>query len=209
MATLVQAESSGNPYAIAVVGMDLVQQPKTKEEAVATARSLITQGYSIAGGLGQVFSGNWKKLGLTEETVFEPCPNLKASASILGQCYSRASADQGEGQAALQAAFSCYYSNNFSRGFMKEAADKPSYVMRIAQNSERLKGVPDIQFKPTDIEEVAPGPKTAASPAKSVNALEHFEEPPAKDKEPPEETKPADSSMSWDVLGDFKNSNTH
>lgn len=205
MATLVQAESSGNPYAIAVVGMDLVQQPKTKEEAVATARSLITQGYSIAGGLGQVFSGNWKKLGLTEETVFEPCPNLKASASILGQCYSRASADQGEGQAALQAAFSCYYSNNFSRGFMKEAANKPSYVMRIAQNSERLKGVPDIEFKPTDISEVAPGNKPAAAPSKSIKALEKIEVPETKEQSAkPEEGKPADSVQSWDVLGDFK-----
>ncbi|WP_181264378.1 lytic transglycosylase domain-containing protein [Pseudomonas aeruginosa] len=203
MDTLVQAESSGNPYAIGVVGMELVDQPKTKEEAIATAKSLMAQGAQISGGLGQVFMGNWEKLGLTVETVFEPCPNLKASGDVLSDCYNRAIPDMGEGQSALQAAFSCYYSNNFSRGFVKESPTQPSYVMRIAQNSEKIKGVPAVEFKPSDIKEVDPGNKPQPTPAKPVKALEEFH---GEEKKQPEseEPKAEDDSMSWDVLGDFK-----
>lgn len=202
MDTLVQAESSGNPYAIGVVGMELVEQPKTKEEAIATAQSLIEQGARISGGLGQVYMGNWEKLGLTVETVFDPCPNLKAASAVLSNCYDRASGEMGEGQAALQAAFSCYYSNNFSRGFVKESPTKPSYVMRIAQNSEIIKGVPAINFKPSDINEVDPGNKPQPIPATPVKALEEFHGDEKKQPES-EEPKTDDDTLSWDVLGDF------
>lgn len=207
MDTLVQAESSGNPYAIGVVDMTLVEQPKTKEEAVATAKSLIAQGYRISGGLGQVYMGNWSKLGLTVETVFDPCPNLKAAASVLNTCYAQSVEQMGEGQPALAAAFSCYYSNSPTRGFVKEGPDSPSHVMRIAQTSEKIKGVPAVEFKPSDIKEVDPGKKTPPEPAVPVNALEDFTEKPKKQPEAQpeaEEPEPADDSTSWDVLGDFK-----
>lgn len=157
--TLVLSESSGNPYAIGVVGMELLEQPKTKEEAIATAEGLLKEGALISAGLGQIYVKNWERLGLTVETVFEPCPNLKATSEILTGCYERATGEMGEGQKALQAAFSCYYSNNFSRGFVKEAGDRPSYLMNIAQNSEKLRGVPEIEFKPSDIKEVQPEQK--------------------------------------------------
>jgi type IV secretion system protein VirB1 len=177
--------------------MDLIDQPKTKEEAVSMAKTLMAQGARISGGLGQVYMGNWEKLGLTVDTVFEPCPNLTASSKVLSNCYQRASAQMGEGQAALTAAFSCYYSNNFTRGFEKEGENKPSYLMMIASNSEKLKGVPEIQFKPSDIKEVDPAKKEAAEPSEPAKALEELKEV-KKEKE----SEP-DDSMSWDVLGDF------
>jgi type IV secretion system protein VirB1 len=198
MASLVVSESSGNPFAIGVVGMDLVSQPKSKEEAVTMAKTLIAQGARISGGLGQVYMGNWEKLGLTVDSVFEPCTNLTASSQVLSNCYQRASNQMGEGQAALTAAFSCYYSNNFTRGFQKEGEDKPSYLMMIASNSERLKGVPEIQFKPSDIKEVDPANKGITSTAEPAQALEEIKEV-KKEKE----SEP-DDSMSWDVLGDFE-----
>ena len=197
--TLVLSESSGNPYAIGVVGMDLLDQPQTKEEAIATAKELMNQGALISAGLGQVYMKNWEKLGLTVETVFEPCPNIKASSVILTNCYDRAASDMGEGQKALQAAFSCYYSNNFSRGFVKEAGDRPSYVMQIAQNSEKLRGVPAVEFKPSDIKETAAEQKEDPTPTEPAKALEEFKEV---KKEKESESEP-DDSMSWDVLGDF------
>lgn len=195
--TLVLSESSGNPYAIGVVGMQLLEQPKTKEEAIATAEGLLKEGALISAGLGQIYVKNWERLGLTVETVFEPCPNLKATSDILTGCYERATGEMGEGQKALQAAFSCYYSNNFSRGFVKEAGDRPSYLMNIAQNSEKLRGVPEIEFKPSDIKEVQPEQKETTSPQAPQQALEEF-----KEVKTESESKP-DDSMSWDVLGDF------
>lgn len=201
MGTLVQAESSGNPYEIGVVGMQLVKKPQSQEEAVSTAKSLMAQGARISAGLGQIYMGNWEVLGLTVETVFDPCTNLKASAQVLGDCYSRASEAFGEGQTALQAAFSCYYSNNFSRGFMKESPTQSSYVMHIAKNSEKLKGVPEIQFKPSDIKE-APPKENATSDTKPVQALETIQQETKKEEKPEEAEKPA-GKLSWDVLGDF------
>jgi type IV secretion system protein VirB1 len=200
MATLVDAESSGNPYAIGVVGAQLVSQPESKEQALATAKSLLEQGANISVGLGQVNANNFAGLGLTLDQAFEPCPNLAASSKVLGDCYARASEEMGAGQEALKAAFSCYYSNNFSRGYVKEGKEgKPgsSYVMKIALNNEKLNSVPAIGFKPQDVKEVDPQPKNAdGKPAAPVKALED-----GKNESP--KSNSTDESMSWDVLGDF------
>lgn len=48
---LMKVESSFNPYAIGVVGGRLVRQPRDKEEAVATARSLHQAGWNFSMGL--------------------------------------------------------------------------------------------------------------------------------------------------------------
>ena len=55
LSALVKTESDFNPYAIGVNGpLKLVRQPKTKAEAVITAQQLVTQGYHIDLGLGQI-----------------------------------------------------------------------------------------------------------------------------------------------------------
>src|SRR5690348_822601 len=114
---LVSTESAGNPYAIAVVGARLARQPRNLTEAIATARVLERQGFNFSVGLGQVNRFNLSKFGERYETVFEPCRNLKAGSAILRDCYQRAKARIPEDQQALRAAFSCYYSGNFTRGF--------------------------------------------------------------------------------------------
>lgn len=200
MAALVQSESSGNPYAIGVVGRTLDAQPRTKEEAVETANALIQQGENISLGLAQVNIKNFKGLGLTVNEAFEPCANLQAGSKVLSDCYRRYIGTKGEGQGALQDAFSCYYSNNDSRGYEKEGKRGDSYVMRIAMNNEKLTAVPAIQFKPEDVKEVEPQQKTAANDnATPAKALETGK--------PGDDTKTSapDESMSWDVLGDFSN----
>jgi len=199
MATLVEAESSGNPYAIGVVGAQLVSQPESKEQALSVAKSLLEQGANISVGLGQVNIKNFTGLGLTLDQAFEPCPNLTASSQVLGDCYARASEQMGAGQEALKAAFSCYYSNNFSRGYEREGKPGSSYVMKIALNNEKLTSVPEIGFKPQDIKEVDAQPKTPdGKPTTPTKALEDGNGASQK-------PKPADDSMSWDVLGDFSN----
>jgi type IV secretion system protein VirB1 len=145
MTALVRTESGFNPFAIGVVGGRLVRQPRTLAEAVATARSLEQQGYNWSGGYGQVNRNNFRKYGVTVETVFEPCRNLQVSGQILAECFVRARARFGGEQPALRGAFSCYYSGNFSTGFRPDFKGQPSYVNKVEGNAV---GIPVIRSGP-------------------------------------------------------------
>lgn len=120
---LIHVESGGNPFAIGVVGGRLERQPRNKAEALATVASLEAGGMNYSVGLGQINQANFKRLGLTAETAFEPCKNLQALQAILGECFDRASQRDDE-QSALRKAFSCYYSGNFQTGFHHGYVDK-------------------------------------------------------------------------------------
>ncbi|WP_318371035.1 lytic transglycosylase domain-containing protein [Enterobacter sp.] len=128
---IVSVESSFNPYAIGVVGGRLERQPKNKNEAVATANYLANNGWNFSMGLAQINRYNLPKYGLDYDSVFEPCSNLRAAASIYNECFVRANKLSDVATARLQA-FSCYYSGNFTRGFLADASGSSSYVERIA-----------------------------------------------------------------------------
>ncbi|SAK79282.1 lytic transglycosylase, catalytic [Caballeronia hypogeia] len=132
---VVSTESSWNPYAIGVVGGRLERQPRSLAEAVATARELERQGFNFSLGLGQVNRSNFARYGERYETVFDPCRNLKAGGAILKDCFLRAKAQISDDQRALRAAFSCYYSGNFTRGFRSEKAGQSSYVQKVVANA--------------------------------------------------------------------------
>lgn len=196
MQTLVHTESSGNPYAIGVVGLDLVNQPQSKAEAIDSANSLIEQGYNISLGLGQVNMHNFEGLGLTVETAFDPCENLRAGSEVLDNCFDRASGTYEDQQEALQAAFSCYYSNNFSRGFSPDDANGNSYVGRIAGNSEQYK-IPAIEFT----QETLLNGNEQSIEAQSLNQQTQEEEIRALEEITPDLEK----GNAWDVFSDFSN----
>jgi Transglycosylase SLT domain. len=119
MQHVVNVESSRNPYAIGVVGGQLVRQPQNLPEAVATVRMLEDKGYNYSLGVAQVNRSNLGRFGLdTPEKAFEVCPNLRAGSKILASCYASASKDWGK-------AFSCYYSGNFTTGYQH------GYVQRV------------------------------------------------------------------------------
>lgn len=124
MQHIVRIESSGNPYAIGVVGGRLQRQPQNMSEAIATAKMLEKKGYNFSLGITQVNRYNLKKYGLhSYEHAFQVCPNLKAGSYILKECYSR-SRNWGK-------AFSCYYSGNFVTGY------KHGYVQKIFASIEQ------------------------------------------------------------------------
>ena len=125
MAAVARVESSFNPYAIGVVGGRLVRQPVARDEAVATARSLEEKGFNFSLGVGQVNRHNLARYGLDYASAFDACANLRAGAAILTECYARASKSRPDSQAALRAAFSCYYSGNFETGF------REGYVAKV------------------------------------------------------------------------------
>lgn len=125
---LVQVESAANPWAIGVVGGALERQPRHRAEAMATARALQAAGWNFSVGLGQINVGNFRRLGLTLDSAFEPCINLAAMQAVLAECFGRArvkGAHPRADQAALRRALSCYYSGNFATGF------RHGYVQRI------------------------------------------------------------------------------
>lgn len=163
MAAVAHVESGFNPFAIGVVGGRLERQPATKAEAVATAKALAEAGYNFSVGVGQVNRYNLPKYGLDFDSAFEACANLRAGASILADCYSRARGQFGDEQAALQAAFSCYYSGNFSTGFKPDFKGQPSYVQKVLNSAGASQSVPvvaaPIPVIPTTRAKASPKPR--------------------------------------------------
>ncbi|MFW9441103.1 lytic transglycosylase domain-containing protein [Xanthomonas euvesicatoria] len=171
---VVSAESSWNPYAIGVVGGRLDRQPRSLAEAVVTARELERQGFNFSMGLGQVNRYNLAKFGESYETVFEPCRNLKAGSAILKDCYQRARAQIPDDQQALRAAFSCYYSGNFTRGFRPDKAGQPSYVQKVVAKAtgavQPIPVVPAVKSEDSDGAAVVHPAGRRAVPAKQAAA---------------------------------------
>lgn len=121
---LISVESAKRPHAIGykVVANDgsvfrLTTQPKNTDEAKQWAAWFLANGYRFDAGIAQVNTVNFKATGLTVETMFEPCANIRAGAQVLTDCYTRAWARFKHEQTALRAALSCYQSGNFQTGF--------------------------------------------------------------------------------------------
>lgn len=117
MTAIIQVESERDPNRIGVnSGGSLVRQPGNVADAVATARSLLRKGANFDAGLMQINSANFARLGVTPETVFDPCTNLRAGARLLADNYGRA---RIAGHAdPLRAALSEYNTGSRSRGLM-------------------------------------------------------------------------------------------
>jgi len=193
MQAIARTESGFNPYAIGVVGGHLARQPRDSEEAVATARALEARGINFSVGLGQVNRFNFARYGLTYETAFDPCANLRAGSAILYDCYQRASAAYGQGQRALRAAISCYYSGNFIGGERVESSGS-SYVQRVVANSRSTAGPVDMVPAIPIIMDRPAGPTT------QVGAGEDKSSPSSRAVRAQRQAAP---HPSWDAFGDF------
>ncbi len=109
MKAVVLEESRGHPYAIHDGSTHRALFPDTQAEAIATARRLIEGGSRIDAGLAQINSQNWSRLGLTPETVFDPCTNLRAGEQIILAAYTSA-------PYTVDAAVSRYNTGDATRG---------------------------------------------------------------------------------------------
>lgn len=134
ISALVHVESGYNPYAIGVVGGRLSRQPRNIEEALTVVNQLEGNGFNYSLGLSQINKYNLPKLGLDIRKVFDPCTNLRAGQAILSECHSRAKAGGMDGQEAVKAAVSCYYSGNFTTGL------KDGYVQAIVSHALNEEG---------------------------------------------------------------------
>lgn len=77
---VVRVESSGNPYAIGVVGGRLQRQPKNLAEAVATAKMLEQKGFNFSLGLAQVNRYNLKNTGCIPTNMHSKCAQTSRQA---------------------------------------------------------------------------------------------------------------------------------
>lgn len=110
--SIASVESSFNPLAIGVVGGRLQRQPNSLAEALATAQMLDAQGFDYSLGLMQVNQRNFLKYGLTAESAFDPCSNMRVGSLIYQDCLKRAGGADPSGDA-----LSCYTSGNFKTGY--------------------------------------------------------------------------------------------
>jgi type IV secretion system protein VirB1 len=138
---LVKHESGNNPYAIGINGpYRLSRQPQNVNEAVATAKYLLSAGHSIDMGLAMINHKNLKRLGLTVENVFNPCVNLGGMQVVLMESYQRAIKSHGPGGRALAQALSEYNTGHPKRGIDN------GYVAKVA--TVRVPGIDFEQFSP-------------------------------------------------------------
>lgn len=119
MGSIVRQESGGKPYVINFPNpkYKLAHQPRTREQAIATAKMLDSKGYKFASGLGQIYSTNVKKFNWSWEQIFDPCTNLRFSSRILAQAFIDCKPRGQDDQAAIGCALSVYYSGNRKTGF--------------------------------------------------------------------------------------------
>jgi type IV secretion system protein VirB1 len=117
----------------------LTTRPQNTAAAIEWARFLTSQGWEFDAGAAQIHSTNFASYGLTLETVFEPCTNIRVGARILEDCYARALVRFRKESEALTAAISCYQTGNFGTG-----SDITDYVQKVIS----AKVPPTISFKP-------------------------------------------------------------
>ena len=160
MEKLVRAESGFNRFAIGVNGEEHRSYfPTSQNEAVRIARELLGQGHSIDMGLGQINSENLDWLGLTVESVFDSCTNLKASEQVLRDGYDRARKQGSDPETALHQALSAYNTGTFTRGFSN------GYVARVMGG--------DVETAPADTQAQSSEP---AAPEDTILTWDVFSE---------------------------------
>ncbi|GAA5063674.1 hypothetical protein GCM10023208_34900 [Erythrobacter westpacificensis] len=184
IAAIVQAESSNYLYAINVNGVARQpRRPRNEAEAIATAKAYVARGHSVDMGLGQINSNNMRWLGLTWDTVFEPCVNVEAAGRVLLTNY-RAVRDGRTPQQALRVALSMYNTGSQSRGF------RNGYVARVERAGRKVSGLPATGI-PTLVALSAPAEAGDGSAPAELNP----EEIAAENRVEPEPAPPA-----WDVF---------
>jgi type IV secretion system protein VirB1 len=125
---IIQTESSGEQFALNVNGGRQPARQANAADAAATARRYVAAGYSVDLGLGQINSRNMRWLGLTWDTVFDPCTNVAALARVLTTNYNAVSAGR-DPQTALRVALSMYNTGSQTRGF------RNGYVAKVLRNA--------------------------------------------------------------------------
>jgi type IV secretion system protein VirB1 len=113
LASVVSLESRFQPFAIRInSGSPLSAQPASKAEAIEVATSLIAERNDIQIGLGGLGVEELRKLGLSLSDAFDPCLNLKATATLLDGYYRLALRVGADLRRAETVMLQSYYGRN-------------------------------------------------------------------------------------------------
>lgn len=157
---VVRTESQGEALAVNVNGLGRkVAQPTSVAQAIEVARFYVAKGYSVDLGLGQINSRNMKALGLSWDTVFEPCTNIAAAGAVISGNYHSVSVGLHP-QRALRIALSMYNTGSQSRGFSN------GYVGRVVGNAGFSDGI-----QPMSVRIAALTPPDTGKPASASTQL--------------------------------------
>lgn len=156
---LIQTESGGNPFAVANVTDKTSRFFSNKETAIMYVNNLEKEGKNYSAGLMQINSANFNKYHLDNESVFDPCTNIKAGAKLLSENYHKQK--ENDEQLNLRKSLSLYYSGNAKTGFKKEKGfNNTSYIERVEQKAY---DVPALKPSGTHVAETKPNPLTTES----------------------------------------------
>ncbi|EJK83696.1 lytic transglycosylase domain-containing protein [Rhizobium sp. AP16] len=110
LAAVVSLESQFQPFDIRVgESSSLHEQPKSKAEAIETATALMAEHQDVQLGLGGIGIAELRKLDLSIADAFDPCLNLKATATLLDGYYRLAVRAGATRQQAERVMLQSYY----------------------------------------------------------------------------------------------------
>ncbi|MBY3366989.1 lytic transglycosylase domain-containing protein [Rhizobium laguerreae] len=113
LAAVISLESRFKPFAVRInSGPPLASQPASKAEAIERATSLIADGQDIEIGLGGIGMEELRKLKLSISDAFDPCLNLKATATLLNSYYRLALHAGADTTQAEKVMLQSYYGRN-------------------------------------------------------------------------------------------------
>ena len=138
---LVVTESGGDALQI-----NINKGPRVRAGSIAEGAGIVRRymlaGYTVDVGLAQINSGNFARLGVTVEQVFDPCTNLRLASAVLQEGYGRASRHYA-GLDAIWATFSLYNTGTLTRGFDN------GYVRRVWSTASAMGSVQGTPLLPT------------------------------------------------------------
>jgi type IV secretion system protein VirB1 len=160
LASIAQAESGFQPFAIHDNTTSITDTPATRDIAVQIASRLLEAGHSVDLGIMQINSANFAIVGLTVESAFDPCKSISAAAAMLSGNYTGGDTHT-EQQAALRVAISKYNTGDAVRGFTN------GYVHKVELAAQHLVPALDARRLPGGTDTPAPTPpqpRTRADP---------------------------------------------
>lgn len=173
---IMDVESSLNPLAIQIDGMESASQPDGIQEAIAIAEDLHQKKIPFKAGLFQYPSTELEYLGLNLNSVFNSCDALAVANQKVRVCdLMLADYDHDESRDKLLA--SCFKYGDFEKGF-DLGDDNKSYVEKVIHAQGKY-----LDVKKTNTQSSIEEPEI-------VSNTESIIEPKVEPKQ-------------WDVFGDF------
>ncbi|MBY5787609.1 lytic transglycosylase domain-containing protein [Rhizobium leguminosarum] len=180
LAAVISLESGFQPFAIRInSGPPLERQPASKAEAIELATSFAADHQDIQIGLGGIGLEELRRLKLSISDAFDPCLNLKATATLLDGYYRLALRAGADAIRAENVMLQSYYGRDDP-----SVGEMIKYDQQVRQEMVRL---------PSDLASL-----TVAEPREEAPRADRLAR---RETSPPEQFLPqSGEAASWDVF---------